>query len=200
MNRNIYTVRRIVFYFMLSFAVIFINCSSDNNEKSSVQGLKANSADKKDACGILSKEDIEKIMDIKIKNFKHTLDNANSDNTRWATQCSFYTEEGNKSVGILIQYDANENNPTNLTDLITSMSVPGDEESSNELSEALKKGTQIKGLGEIAVWYALYDEAPTLLVRYKKHYQVIINTLFFDYDESTMNKAKAIAEKVMAKI
>ncbi len=197
MNRFI---KIVVFNFLLLAPIILINCGGKNDKNPSDEKETTNIVELKDACDILSQADVEKIMDVKIENFKNTLSNSNSDKTRWASQCSYYLKEGNKSISILIQYNANETNPTNLDGLISSMSVPGDEESSKELSEALKKGTVINNLGEIAVWYAIYEEAPTLLVRYKDHYQIIINTLFFDYNDGTMNKAKALAEKVIEKM
>ncbi len=179
--------------------VLVLGCKDNPSGETKNAVGDAKRASAVNVCKILSGEEVGRAMGLSIKETHNTLQMADEKGTRVVSQCSYNPAESGQAIGVMLRYAANETNPTSLDGAIALLSRGLDEKSSTEVAEAIKKGTTVSGLGEIAIWYS-YSEAPTMVLFFNKHYQLIINTPYQTYNSQTMERAKLLASQVMQKI
>jgi len=181
----------------LSFVgLLIITLSSCQEGKSEDKQPVENMTPVKNVCDLLTEGEVAKVMGVTVKEHRNILQQG--DENRYVSQCGYYTDNGSQFVSLMVRYAKNEKVPQNTDEFISASSM-GDEEMKNQMTEAVKNGTEVKELGGFAVWYQLYDETPTLAAYYD-HYEIIFNAYKFNFDEPTMEKAKSLIQMLINKL
>ena len=179
---------------------VFVACNSksqpeENKPTSNITAV--------DACNIISQQDVEKIFNVIVKELKNTIQNSAANGQSFASQCTYYIESNSfKTVAVMVNYSAKETSPKTFDELVArntpKMGDVTEEQKKilDEIKDSFLTGTKINDTGKIGVWYN-WAEAPSLILYFKDHYQLIINLIGFEYNNENMEACKKIAEKLI---
>ena len=194
-DRHFYEIVIIFSFIIASFSISF-------NYKKPVRETTAAAIIKEvNVCDIISQQDIEQIMNVKIDHTRNTLQNSDKKGYSFASQCSYYTKS-EKNVGIMLRYFKNVDNPKTFDELVsinTQLMDPTDTNEvnlANDIKSSFLNGRKIENPGQVGVWYN-WSDIPSLMLYFKNHYQMIVNLSGFGFTDDTLIRAKKIADKIV---
>ena len=190
-----------VFYliFILSISLL-VGCQSKSQpeEKKPTSNITA-----VNACDIISQQDVEQIFNVSVKEVKNTIQNAAANGQSFVSQCSYYIKSNSfKTLAVMVNYSAKETSPKTFDELVAkntpNMGDVTEEQKKilDEIKDSFLTGTKINDMGKIGVWYN-WAEAPSLILYFNDHYELIINLIGFEYNKENMEACKKIAEKLI---
>jgi hypothetical protein len=118
-----------------------------------------------------------------------------SEEKRAVSQCVYFSKSSPRSIGLLVRYGALDQNPRTREAFIEKTRGENTMGMGEETAEALRKGTEIPGIGDLAVSYELFGT--NLYVLWDDHYQMVITMSGFKDNAGALKNATDIARSVL---
>jgi len=173
----------------LSVAIVSSGCTKPQNATIT-----------RDACSLVSKEDVESVQQTPVKEAKSSQ---RSDGTFRISQCVYTAAEFSKSVNLaLIQADPNEPAKRSPKDFWKEKFDPyQDEEPKTNRGDEKEQGAALKkitGLGDEAYWVS--NRFGGILYILKENAFISIDIGGTDDEQTKLEKSKALAQKALQRL
>jgi hypothetical protein len=160
---------------------------------------KRRDATKRDACSLVSKEEVESVQQTSVNDAKNS---ERSDGTFRISQCLYSAAEFNKSVNLaLIQADPNQTSKRSPKDFWKEKFDPYENEAPNANRAEKEQGPEpkkITGLGDEAFWIS--NRFGGMLYILKGDAFISIGIGGADDEETKLEKSKALAKKALQRL
>lgn len=191
-----------VAYFMLLF--LLLSCQPGNNKKNgnkkeATKTMSHTAKDHFDACSILDKSIYSEALGEPVKEGKTLLSVGTKPGETRVSHCLFQAASGsNKFIGVLIRQDAVKNvNPTSREGYLT-QSVNENDELENDVRDAILKGKELPGIGDVAFTYKLEGLGSTLMAFWQGHFMLQVTVNGITNEEAILKTQQKIAKEIIA--